>query len=121
MDRLITLKLLDWENRKHHKPLVLRGARQVGKTWSILDFWMLNFAGSIHLVDLEKHPDWHGIFDRNLETSRILSELEVLLNASIVPGRDLLFFDEIQSCPRAIMALRYFYEEIPQLHVIAED
>ncbi len=119
MDRLITQKLCDWKDNKHRKPLMIRGARQVGKTWSVIDFGKQYFEGSVRLVDLEKHPDWHGIFDKNLEISRILSELEILLNVSIVPGKDLLFFDEIQSCPRAVMALRYFYEEIPQLHVIA--
>lgn len=119
MDRLITQQLIDWKNSKHRKPLMLRGARQVGKTWSIMDFGERYFKGAVHLVDLEKHPDWHGIFDRNLDTSRILSELEIFLNTSVVPGKDLLFFDEIQSCPRAIMALRYFYEEIPQLHIVA--
>lgn len=119
MKRLMTQKLIEWKDKKNRKPLMLRGARQVGKTWSVMDFGNQHFEGSAHLVDLEKHPDWHGLFDRNLDVSRILSELEVLLNTSIVPGRDLLFFDEVQSCPRAITALRYFYEEMPQLHVIA--
>lgn len=119
MDRLITQKLLSWKNRPHRKPLILRGARQVGKTWSVLDFGKRFFDGTVHLVDLEKHPDWHGIFDKNLQASRILSDLEIVLNSSIRQGKDLLFFDEIQSCPRAIMALRYFYEEIPELHVIS--
>jgi predicted AAA+ superfamily ATPase len=73
----------------------------------------------VHVIDLEKHPDWHRIFEPNLDAKRILEELELLLNARIVPGNDLLFIDEIQECPRAIMALRYFYEEVPALHVIA--
>jgi hypothetical protein len=119
MDRIITQKLIEWKNQPHRKPLMLRGARQVGKTWSVMDFGKHHFDGQVYLVDLEQHPDWHGIFERNLEASRILSDLELLLNASIRPGKDLLFFDEIQSCPRAIMALRYFFEELPELHVIA--
>lgn len=119
MNRYITQKLLSWKNQTNRKPLILRGARQVGKTWSVMDFGNTHFDGSVHLVDLEKHPDWHGIFDQNLVASRILSELELLLGRSIQPGRDLLFFDEIQSCPRAVPALRYFFEEIPDLHIIA--
>ena len=63
--------------------------------------------------------DLHSIFEQNLDSNRILSELELAINKRIVPGKDLLFFDEIQECPKAIMALRYFYEENPQLHVIA--
>lgn len=119
MDRLITQKLLDWKKDPFRKPLILRGARQVGKTWSVTQFGKIHFSGAVHLVDLEKHPDWHGIFEKNLEATRILSDLEVVLNESIHPGKDLLFIDEIQNCPRALMALRYFYEEIPELHVIA--
>jgi len=119
MDRFITQKLLDWKKRPRRKPLILRGARQVGKTHTVLDFGREYFKGRVHLVDLEKHPDWHRIFEKNLVAERILSELEILVNARITPGADLLFIDEIQACPRAIMALRYFYEEMPELHLIA--
>ncbi|MGH7596604.1 MAG: ATP-binding protein [bacterium] len=119
MERLITKKLIDWKNRPNRKPLILRGARQVGKTHTVLDFGRNYFKGNVHRIDLEKHPDWHRIFDKDLAANRILSELEILLNARITPGADLLFIDEIQACPRAIMALRYFYEELPGLDIIA--
>jgi len=119
MRRFITDKLADWKNQKRRKSLVVRGARQVGKTWAITDFGKNHFEGRVHVVDLEKRPDWHRIFEGDLVAKRVLSELEILLNARINPGKDLLFFDEIQSCHRAIMALRYFYEECPELHVIA--
>jgi len=91
----------------------------VGKTHTVLNFGRGYFKGTVHLVDLEKHPDWHRIFEKDLVAKRILSELEILVNARITPGTDLLFIDEIQTCPRAIMALRYFYEEIPELDIIA--
>jgi uncharacterized protein len=119
MERSITKKLLAWKSHQNRKPLILRGARQTGKTYSVVDFGKNCFEGTVHVVDLEKHPDWHRIFQKDLVTSNIVSELEILLNARIEPGKDLLFFDEIQSCPRAIMALRYFYEECPELHIIA--
>jgi hypothetical protein len=119
MERFITKKLLEWKNRRNRKPLILRGARQVGKTHTVLDFGKQHFKGNVHRVDLEKHPDWHRLFEKNLAAKRILSELEILLNARITPNADLLFIDEIQACPRAIMALRYFHEETPALHVIA--
>jgi len=119
MERFITKKLVAWKDQERRKPLIVRGARQTGKTWSIIDLGKNYFEGPVHVVDLEQHPDWHRIFDKDLVVSRILSELEIFLNARIVPGKDLLFFDEIQSCPRAIMALRYFYEECPELHVIS--
>ena len=119
MKRTVLQQLLAWKNQTRRKPLIVRGARQVGKTWSVTDFGRHHFDGSVHIVDLEKRPDYHRIFEADLEPKRILSELEVLLNARIVSGKDLLFFDEIQSCQLAIMALRYFYEECPELHVIA--
>ena len=118
MKRFITEKLEAWKQSQRRKPLILRGARQVGKTWSVLEFGRSHFEG-VHLVDLEQHPDWHRVFQGDLVASKVLSELEILLNARITPGRDLLFLDEVQSCPRALMMLRYFYEECPQLHVIA--
>ena len=73
----------------------------------------------INMVDLEKNRDWHTIFSGNLDARKILAELEIFLNAKVTPGSTLLFLDEIQSCPRAIMSLRYFYEQMPELHVIA--
>jgi predicted AAA+ superfamily ATPase len=118
MQRLIDNKLIKWKEHPHRKPLILQGARQVGKTWSVMNFGKNYFDGTVHLIDLEKHPDWHSLFEKDLDVTRIISEFEILLNTSIHPDKDLLFFDEIQSCPRALMALRYFYEDFPELHVI---
>ena len=119
MVRFITERLIAWKNQSSRKPLILRGARQVGKTWIVDDFGKKHFNGRIHQVNFEKRPDWHGIFDLNFDVKRIVSELELVLNTRIVAGEDLLFFDEIQSCPRAITALRYFYEDLPDLHIIS--
>jgi uncharacterized protein len=119
MERLITQELIKWKSQKNYKPLIIRGARQVGKSFSIMDFGRNHFEGKVHLLDFEQRPDWNRLFEKNLDAGRIMSELEVLMGSSITAGKDLLFFDEIQSCPRAIMSLRYFYEQIPELHVIA--
>ncbi len=119
MKRLITQQLLDWKIKKRRKPLLVRGARQVGKTWAILDFGSNHMEGKVLLIDLEKRPSWRRVFDGDLDPRRLLSELEILLETRITPGRDLLFLDEIQACPRALTALRYFYEELPELHVAA--
>ena len=118
MQRLIEEKLIDWKNSGRRKSLLVRGARQVGKTYSIQKFGR-EFFDNLLMVDLEKNRDWHSIFSGNLDPHRIISELEIFLNEKVRPGKSLLFLDEIQSCPRAIMALRYFYESIPELHVIA--
>lgn len=119
MERLFEKKLEQWKISRNRKPLIVRGARQVGKSYTITRFGKNAFKGKIHCIDFEKHPEWHGVFDRNLDPVRIVSELEILLNAKISPGKDLLFFDEIQAAPRAITALRYFYETLPEQHLIA--
>jgi len=119
MERAITTKLLAWKKQKKRKPLIIRGARQVGKSYSISAFGNQCFTGQLHLVNLEKRIDWHSIFEKNLDATRIINELEIVLNAKIRIGKDLLFFDEIQACPKAISSLRYFYEQLPDLHVIA--
>jgi len=118
MKRFIEESLLEWKKSARRKPLIVRGARQVGKTYSIQKFGK-SFFSRLITVDLEKERNLHSIFEVDLNPTRIISELEVFLNTKITPAESLLFIDEIQSCPRAIMALRYFYEEIPELHVIA--
>jgi len=118
MKRFIEDSLLEWKESARRKPLIVRGARQVGKTYSIQKFGR-SFFPRLITVDLEKERNLHGVFEVDLNPTRIISELEIFLNTKIIPTESLLFIDEIQSCPRAIMALRYFYEEIPELHVIA--
>jgi len=118
MKRFIEKRLLEWKDSARRKPLIVRGARQVGKTYSIQKFGRSLFSNLL-TADLEKWRNVHGVFEGDLNPERIISELEIFLNEKITPGKSLLFFDEIQSCPRAIMALRYLYEELPELHVIA--
>ncbi|NLF41629.1 MAG: AAA family ATPase, partial [Bacteroidales bacterium] len=119
MKRIISEKLEAWKNYPRRKPLLIRGTRQVGKTYSILEFGKTFFEGKIHTINFEKNPEIHSVFDLNLDSRRILSEIELIAGEKITPGADLLFFDEIQECPKAIMSLRYFHEEIPELHLIA--
>ena len=118
MKRFIDQELRKWKEARRRKPLIVRGARQVGKTYSVRQFGKSCFD-TLAVVNLERNPDWHRVFDSNLHPKRICADLEILLQQKIVPGKTLLFIDEIQACPRAITALRYFYEELPDLHVIA--
>ena len=119
MERNITKNLLAWKEKPNRKPLIVRGARQTGKSFSISAFGNASFEGTTHLLNFERQPDLHLVFEKNYEIARIVSELEILTNKKINPGKDLLFFDEIQECPKAIVSLRYFYEELPELHIIA--
>jgi hypothetical protein len=117
MRRLAEKQILAWKDSSRRKPLIIRGARQVGKTWLVDNFLAERFDGFVK-IDLEKRRDIHTYFDGDLDPKTILSYLE-LEAGRIIPGKTLLFFDEIQACPRAIMALRYFYEQMPELHIIA--
>jgi len=117
MKRWIEKQVLSWKNASRRKPLIIRGARQVGKTWLVENVLAGQFEIFIK-IDLEKRRDLHVHFTGSLEPKTILSYLELAVGR-IIPGKTLLFFDEIQACPRAIMALRYFYEQMPELHVVA--
>ena len=117
MKRLAEKQILSWKDSLRRKPLIIRGARQVGKTWLVENVLARQFDSFIK-IDFEKRRDLHTHFAGTLEPQTILSYLE-LATGRIIPGKTLLFFDEIQACPRAIMALRYFYEQMPELHVIA--
>lgn len=115
--RIIDLHLRKWKKGPYRKPLLLRGARQVGKTHSVrkLGQEFEYFAE----VNFEKLRDAVQLFEKDLTPDKLVAALSLLLNAPIIPGKTLLFLDEVQEAPRAILALRYFYEEMPELHVIA--
>ncbi len=119
MKRIVNQALVDWARHPRRKPLLLRGARQVGKTYAVEALAHTEFPWGMVKIDFEKTPVFAKIFAQDLDVKRIISELEFATGQAIKPGESLLFFDEIQNCPRAIMALRYFYEELPALHVIA--
>jgi len=118
MKRFIDRQLEQWKESPRRKPLILRGLRQVGKTWSVKEFGKKCFD-QIAVIDLERNPAWRTVFEGDLNARRICADLEILTSQKIQPGKTLLFIDEIQSSPRAIASLRYFYEEMPDLHVIA--
>ena len=117
MKRSITQSILNWKDSSRRKPLLIQGARQIGKTW-LIDNEISQYFAHYLKVDLEKRRDLHSIFAQNLSPKHILSLLELEFG-SISIQSSLIFFDEIQACPNAIMALRYFYEECPEIHIIA--
>lgn len=117
MKRLLFKELTKWRNSPIRRPLLLRGARQVGKTHLIRQFGS-QFDNFIE-INFEKTPDLKKIFEADLDPARISKDLSIIINKKIEPGKTLLFIDEIQEAPKAILALRYFYEEMPELHLIA--
>ena len=118
MKRDIDTNLVDWKKSEFRKPLIIRGARQVGKTYSVCRFGENHFETFIKL-DFERDRTSHRIFQEDLSAEKLILEIEVHSDTRIDPGKTLLFFDEIQECERALLSLRYFYEEIPELHIIA--
>lgn len=119
MKRIVDAYLALWKMDTNRKPLLLRGARQVGKTHAVRELGK-TFDNFIE-INFERTQRALTIFDgdKSLDPQRILQEIFALNDKKIIPGSTLLFFDEIQIAPQAIIALRYFYEEMPELHVIA--
>ncbi len=118
MKRLVDDKLLAWMGRRNRKPLIIRGARQVGKTHTVEAFGKQMFKRVVK-VDFEKAVSVRKVFDGDLAPQRLTRLLSAATGQDIVAGDTLLFLDEIQRCPQALVSLRYFYEEKPGLHVIA--
>lgn len=118
MKRKIIKALYQWKNRKNHKPLILEGARQVGKTYSALEFGREAYENVVY-VNFEDNMNIEALFRRDLNPSRIIKELSVTAASSIFPGKTLIVFDEIQSCERALTSLKYFNEQAPEYDIIA--
>ena len=118
MERKIVNDLLAWKNKADRKPLLLNGARQVGKTYILQKLGREQFENMVY-VNLEKNLLIAGFFQENIDPRRILRYMEASAQEKIVPGKTLLVLDEIQACERALTALKYFCEEAPEYHVAA--
>lgn len=117
--RRIDTSLTEWKNAARHKPLLLRGARQVGKSSSVRELGM-QFEYFLEInFEKKQNEKAKSIFERTSSPQQICSELSLIYDTPIIPNRTLLFLDEVQDCIAAISALRFFYEEMPELHVIA--
>lgn len=119
MERDITPYLEQWRNKDPslRAPLIIRGARQVGKSWAVRDFGQ-SFDVFVE-INFEKHKTFKSAFQGDINIPKLLEKLTLYTGSAFTPGKTLLFLDEIQECPEAIIYLRYFKEEYPELHVIA--
>ncbi|MCL2525859.1 MAG: AAA family ATPase [Coriobacteriia bacterium] len=118
MKRKISDKLQAWKNSPHRKPLVLNGARQVGKTYSVKKFAQ-EFYDECVVIDFSAQADACQLFANNIKPDALLPLLRTYTKSKIEPEKTLLFFDEVQVCPRALTSLKYFYEQAPEYHIIA--
>ncbi|MDA3887050.1 MAG: AAA family ATPase [Candidatus Delongbacteria bacterium] len=119
MNRSAIDYLVKWKNRKDRKPLVIKGARQVGKTWLMKEFGKKHFK-NFHYFDFEREKNkWIPVFESDIDPQTILRNLSLIANREIDIDNDLLIFDEVQNIPKALTALKYFYDELPQLAICA--
>ncbi len=118
MKRNLYQQLKEWKTNKRRKPLLLQGARQVGKTWLIKEFGK-NEYDSLLYFNFEQDPDLKSIFSHQLNPATLIEHLEIYSGKKIIAGKSLVFFDEIQVAPQALTSLKYFYEQAPEYHIIA--
>lgn len=118
IDRRALFYLKEWKTRHTRKPLVLRGARQVGKTKLAADLFGKNEFESVVEINFEARHEYAEYFRSN-DPAKIVALLETTAGKRIIDGNTLLFLDEIQAEPQVLASLRYFYEKRPSLHVIA--
>ena len=117
MYRTAIEKLLKWKQSKNRKPLIIQGARQVGKTWLMREFGRQAYADTVY-INFDSNSRLKELFASDLDTERLIMGLELYIGHKIDPNNSLLIFDEVQEVPRALSSLKYFYEDAPQYHII---
>lgn len=117
MYRIAIEKLYKWKSSAHRKPLIIEGARQVGKTWLMKEFGKKAYEDTVY-INFDSNSRMSKLFASDLDTDRLIMGLEIYAGRKINPDSTLLIFDEIQEVPRALASLKYFYENAPQYHII---
>ena len=117
MQRYALKHLIDWKNKKNHKPLVIQGARQVGKTWLIQEFGK-KYYEQVAYINFDVDVKSREIFDIDYDTERLIMDIGLATKTKINAENTLIIFDEIQECPRALTSLKYFRENAPQYDII---
>ncbi len=117
MYRIAIEKLLKWKESKRRKPLIIEGARQVGKTWLMKEFGKLYFKDTVY-INFDSNSQMAELFASDLNTERLIMGLELYAGRKINADSTLLIFDEVQEVPRALASLKYFYEDAPQYHIV---
>ena len=118
MERNAIKDLIQWKASEERKPLVLKGARQVGKTWLMKEFGQNYYKHSVYF-NFDEEEELKSIFETNKNPQRIIELLSLIAGEKILPGKTLIIFDEIQECPAALNTLKYFKEKVNEYHVIA--
>ncbi|MCI5791868.1 MAG: ATP-binding protein [Lachnospiraceae bacterium] len=117
MYRIAIEKLLKWKQSERRKPLIIEGARQVGKTWIMKEFGRQAYEDTVY-INFDSNSVMADLFASDLNTDRLITGLELYVGRKIDPDKALLIFDEVQEVPRALTSLKYFYENAPQYHIV---
>lgn len=117
MERLALEKLIKWKNSPYRKPLIVKGVRQVGKTWLLKEFGKRFYENTVYF-NFDENPDYKQFFTITKNVERILQNLTFAIGQKIEAEKTLIIFDEIQDCPEVLNALKYFCEDAPQYHVV---
>lgn len=117
MYRIAIEKLYKWKESKRRKPLIIEGARQVGKTWLMKEFGRQAYENTVY-INFDSNSRMADLFDSDLDIDRLIMGLELYVGHKIIPDNTLLIFDEVQEVPRALASLKYFYENAPQYHIV---
>ena len=118
MKRNALSDLIYWKNSPDRKPLIIRGARQVGKTWLMKEFGQSCYTGFVYF-NFDEEEELKSIFEANKNPQRIIELLSLIAEKKILPGETLIIFDEVQECPEALNTLKYFKEKANDYHVVA--
>ena len=116
MKRFILNELIKWKESKYRKPLILKGERQIGKTYILKQFGQENYEG-VAYFNFDHDEDLYNLFNNTKNPKRILEQLAFIYGKAIMPGKTLIIFDEIQECPNALNSLKYFQEEANEYHI----
>lgn len=117
MYRIAIEQLKKWKAKKHRKPLIIRGARQVGKTWLMKEFGASEYESVVY-INFDNNERMKNLFEGGLEVERLVTGMELYVGHRIDPGRTLVIFDEVQEVPKALTSLKYFNEDAPQYQII---
>lgn len=118
MQRKALKQLIDWKTRKHRKPLVIKGARQVGKTWLMKEFGRIAYKNFAY-INFDSNERMTRLFSGDMDVKRLVEGLEIESGVKLTPSDTLIIFDEIQECPKALTSLKYFYENAPEYNIVS--
>ena len=111
-------KLIKWKDNKNKKPLIIRGARQVGKTWLMKEFWERYYKNFAY-INFDRNTRMEQIFSGDMNIERIIQGLKIESGVNITANDTLIIFDEVQEVPNALTSLKYFYENAPEYNIVA--